>query len=394
MKEIHIECAGAGKTYGIAQRIIEVLPDCPDGQKIYAITYTNYAVSQIEQEIKKQLHNTSDKLIVETVHHFLLEHIIYPYSHYVKEDEINTCSVEPLPSKFEWRAKRISMLKKAGIIHSSVVPDYARSIVVPLVSDKPKIKERKRIIEGYYLCDIFALFVDEAQDMEKSFFDLMIHVLPKIDNFYFVGDPYQALRTSDYYEEFAKTVEHIPNISLHRNSLSRRIPKNVIPLCNRILPETSRISSSSEIDGVVEYLLLSDLGREERYQLTVNPFTIIKERTEVFSTSNKKFGFTHEFSDRLSARFPEYDLDAIKDSVTETIINKGLDECLKELGIRLEKQDYARLAAQISCIEGTGLPVKSIQKMKGLESWTVFLIVCNSLLEILLGIRKQSRQRS
>ena len=72
MKELHIECAGAGKTYGIAQKVMRILDECPQNKKIYIATYTNYAVSQIKSEIKKQIHEIPTAVNIDTIHGFLL----------------------------------------------------------------------------------------------------------------------------------------------------------------------------------------------------------------------------------------------------------------------------------------------------------------------------------
>ena len=65
----------------------------------------------------------------------------------------------------------------------------------------------------------------------------------------------------------------------------------------------------------------------------------------------------------------------------------GLDKCLMQLKIRLPNQDYAELASRFCRENEAGIIVEAIQKIKGLENDTAYFIVCNSLLELLLGVK-------
>ena len=388
MKEIHIECAGAGKTYGIAKKIIELIASCPSGKRIYAITYTNYAVEQIKGEVKKQLHYVPNEVVVITVHSFLLEHIIYPYSAFVKGEKINSCTIEKLPSNIKWRTKRKRQLKDYGIIHSSSVSQYAKSIIVPTASDNKSKKKLKAISLEFLVSDVYCLFVDEAQDMDKDFFDLMHYAIGRLKNFYFVGDPLQALWGDDQYKSFTETIEVEHKIPPIINMVSRRVPKNVIPLCNRILSYKSQISTCSEIAGEIAYVLVSELLPEELEILSKGDiFSIIKCKNNIFSTTADKRCLTHEFKEILTAKYPMRDTDAMVSAVVERIEDVGLTACLNELNIRLESAEYAKLAQQFGSTNTEGILLRSIQKIKGLEDKTVYFVICNSLLEILAGIK-------
>ena len=388
MKEIHIECAGAGKTYGIAQKIVSILDDCPEDKKIYVITYTNYAVKQIKDELIKNVRDIPEKVIIDTVHGFFLNNIIYPYSSFIRGEAINSCSIEKLPDEFQWQARRKRDLKDAGFIHSHEVPQYAKSILIEAKADKVAVKKRKEIAVNYFVSDIYCLFVDEAQDMEDCFFELMLKIICRLEHFYFVGDPFQALWGTDRYKWFTEEVEKQEGITLTTNTVSRRIPACIVPLCNRILPSSSALNSCNTEPGSVAYLLLSELNTETRKQLTSRDvFSYIKIKTDVFSTTNDQAGLTHEFTQILAEKYPQYDIGALRRTAISEILAIGLDICLKNHNIRLSKPDYARLASQFSSGKGAGIYVESIQKIKGLEGDTSYFIVCNSLLEILLGIK-------
>lgn len=396
MKEIHIECAGAGKTYGIAQKIVNILDECPEDKKIYVITYTNYAAKQIKDELIKNVRDIPENVIIDTVHGFFLNNIIYPYSSFIRGETINSCSIEKLPDKLQWQAKRKRVLKDAGFIHAHEVPQYAKSILIAAKSDKVAVKKRKDIAVNYFISDIYCLFVDEAQDMEDCFFELMLKIIYKLEHYYFVGDPFQALWGADKYKWFTEEVEQQAGIATTVNTVSRRIPACIVPLCNRILPQSSALSSCNTEQGSAAYVLLSELDIKIRKQLrsSKDAFSYIKIKTNEFSTANDQAGLTHEFVQILAEKYPQYDIGALRRTVINEILAIGLDKCLKNHNIRLSKQDYAKLASQFSGDKGAGIYVESIQKIKGLEGDTAYFIVCNSLLEILLGIKNDSNKET
>lgn len=396
MKELHIECAGSGKTYGIAQQIITMLEQCPDGKRIYAITYTNYAVSQIRLEIINKLHYLPDQLSIDTVHGFMLEQIIYPFSAFVKNAAIQSCSIEVLSSNYKWAAKRMGELRKQGIIHSDATIKFARSILVPASGDSKKLLKIKEIAMQYFISSIFCLFVDESQDMNDDFFELMNSIISRIEHFCFVGDPNQDLWGNYYYERFVDFVKSTYGIDPIINLVSRRIPKSVIPLCNSIMKSDFQITSCNPKQGEVSYVLVSELSASERLFLSnLNSFTIIKCCTEVFSTSSKAaVQIPFEFKEIIKSHFPNYDIDAFIFAFTTRALEIGLSAALKEYQLSVGKDIYAKLSLQIETPIKESIRVCSIHKAKGLESDVVFFIICNSLLQILLGLKNDNNKET
>lgn len=389
MKETHIECAGAGKTYGIATKIVEMIGYCPEDKKIYAITYTNYAVSQIKDEILKHIHYIPDQVIIDTVHGFLLEQIIYPFSPYIKNIAIHTCSIEKLSTNESWKSKRIKALKDAGIIHSEAVTKYAKSIIVPQAGDNKKVKQRKEIAMQYLNSDLFCLFVDESQDMDKEFFDIMKVLISRIEHYYFVGDPNQDLWGRKQYELFLDFVAANYGIEPISKLVTRRLPQTVIPLCNKILKTEFQITSCNEAQGVVEYIFVSELSDTERMILSADEtFAMIKGKTDSFVTKSEKvITLPHEFKETLKEHFELFDFDAVVMTAIEIIKQNGLTKFLRDNNIYIDKTTYAKIASQFGSIEKGLVHVHSIHNLKGLEKETVYFLVCNSLLEILLGFK-------
>ena len=83
LSQIQIAGAGAGKTYTLAEKILVRHHKKDNDKIIYAISFTNYAKRNIEQRVA-ELNNglMPSDICIETVHSFLLNEIIYPFSQY------------------------------------------------------------------------------------------------------------------------------------------------------------------------------------------------------------------------------------------------------------------------------------------------------------------------
>ena len=81
--KIQIAGAGAGKTYSMAERILEYDKLNSESKDIIAITYTNTAKENIYKKVYEKEFKVPERLKIYTIHSFLLEYIIYPYSKYV-----------------------------------------------------------------------------------------------------------------------------------------------------------------------------------------------------------------------------------------------------------------------------------------------------------------------
>ena len=104
--QVQIAGAGAGKTYGLAELICN--SKIEDGKNIYAITYTNYAKKNIEDKIVEQKGYIPDNVKISTIHTFLLNEIIYPYSSYILNKKLNKATSVPLPSDKKIRNSKMS----------------------------------------------------------------------------------------------------------------------------------------------------------------------------------------------------------------------------------------------------------------------------------------------
>ena len=83
LSQIQIAGAGAGKTYSLAEKILIRYNKKENDKIIYAISFTNYAKKNIESRVI-ELNNgqVPDDICIETVHSFLLNEIVFPFSKY------------------------------------------------------------------------------------------------------------------------------------------------------------------------------------------------------------------------------------------------------------------------------------------------------------------------
>ena len=224
----------------------------------------------------------------------------------------------------------------------------------------------------------------------------MSALIDKIDNFCFVGDPNQDLWGANQYTEFISHVKSTYNMDPILKLESRRVPQKVIPICNKILDQPYQISSLNPEVGTIEFLFASELSENENSFLAENnTFSLIKANTGNYVTqSETRISLPIEFQEILINQFKGYDRDALILMTIESIKREGLATFLNKRAINLDKTTYAKVAKQFNKPEIGAISIRSIHKLKGLEADNVYFLVCNSLLEILLGRKNEHNKES
>ena len=179
MIEVQIAGAGAGKTYSLAEKIIAHY-DPMSHKKIFAITYTNNAAKNISEAIIKQRGYLPENIVVCTVHTFLLNEIIYPYSPFVL-NEVHTTSSRCKtfsnfpPGKSAEQKQReakstISRLKKIGVMHVDETYSAAWRVLDENYSKHSSQKKKSKVRKVHKLLNsmIDKIFLDETQDLNET----------------------------------------------------------------------------------------------------------------------------------------------------------------------------------------------------------------------------------
>jgi DNA helicase-2/ATP-dependent DNA helicase PcrA len=225
---------GAGKTYLIAQRIAYLLKSgLRKNSRIACITYTNTGVDEVMDElIPTHFNHLPSEIYLNTIHSFLLEHILKPYSHFLPEIPSNFKLTPPNGFArrypiFEMRTMSESKLKAFESIYYDVKGNYVcyRPVHIGKTSSKPweptqaQMSKFKNSMhrEGYIdlpdvlwfslkllrsypfitealACRFQTIVVDEFQDTTDLQVEILniLHATGKT-SFFIVGDPNQSI---------------------------------------------------------------------------------------------------------------------------------------------------------------------------------------------------------
>lgn len=77
--KISVAGAGAGKTTAMSDMVIRLRTEMDAHMNIFCITFTNNAVTCIEEKLKKHYGRIPDNITVSTIHSFLYREFVKPY---------------------------------------------------------------------------------------------------------------------------------------------------------------------------------------------------------------------------------------------------------------------------------------------------------------------------
>lgn len=409
MIEVQIAGAGAGKTYGLAKTLIDHVKACTSHKKTFALTYTNSATAKIEQEIIKQHGFIPSNLCIQTVHSFLLNEIIYPFSSFTLGDVYNDASIMMLSSNVKFKNWHLKQLKDKNIIHAESVYNIAKQIVDETTSkhnNRAKKAKVRRLLAILGSC-FDKIFIDEVQDLDKDalrFFE----VLGSNDiDVYMIGDPKQAIKYPQDLDAFVQKVAQKDYATiLPINNQTRRVPTEILAVSNSFCYEDQQQESLSEMVGELMYIESTD-GRYDELltnYLDTKQLVCIDKKNGRYTTSSKhKYAFPREIEEMIrdsnhkkdktlvvKAAFSDFMDDAIKQDNKRAI--SGL---IARHKLKLNKQHFAQLHELCnSCTKNdVQFRVQSIDSIKGLDADTCVIILSSSTLKYLTqnGISKANR---
>ncbi|MEX9788156.1 UvrD-helicase domain-containing protein [Providencia rettgeri] len=400
MIEIQIAGAGAGKTFGLAKSVIAHSKACSDHKKIFALTYTNSATSKIEQEIIEQYGFIPSNLYIQTVHSFLLNEIVYPFSSFTLGDVYNDASIMMLPADVRLKNWQIKRLKERNIIHAEKVYNISKQIVDETTSKhntKVKKSRVRRLLNILTNC-FDKIFIDEVQDLDGDalrFFEILGS--NGID-IYMIGDPKQAIKYPQELDLFIKRISLEKYVHIHDiNNLTRRVPKEILNISNRFCYEKQQQESLSEVIGELMYLESTD----ERYYIlleqyiSTNQIVCIDKKVGKYSTSTTpKYSFPRDVEDMIRDSNHKKDKALVVKAAFSDFINdiqkygdkKAITMLISRHSIQLEKAHFAQLYDFCRSYNenDTQFKVKSIDSIKGLDADTCVIILTPNLLKYLI----------
>ncbi|MDC6122491.1 UvrD-helicase domain-containing protein [Proteus mirabilis] len=413
MIEVQIAGAGAGKTFGLAENISSYYNSALH-KKIFAITYTNNAAKNISEAIIKQLGYLPENIVVCTVHTFLLNEIIYPYSPFVLNEVYTTSSRCKTFSNFPLRktdedkkiekAITINRLKKSGVMHVDETYSAAWRIVDERHSRHSSQKKKSKVRKVHKLLSSFIdkIFLDEAQDLDEIALKAFQRIGENSIDIYMVGDPKQAI---DYPKSFKdwlaknkdnEKVKVLPNIKI-----SRRVPQRILDLSNTFCPKGQEQTSLSEVEGRLTYITSEDDYYDELLCHHIENGSLVSIFRKEGNYSTKQVGALPEFDPEVeklfTKKFPEYEEGVVIYSLQRFFASllsindnsRSISKFLAELEIPYEKELFKKLcrsAEQYSSSKDNSAKyaISSIQRTKGLESKVCVLVLTPAIFKYLI----------
>ncbi|MFS1873999.1 ATP-dependent helicase [Enterovibrio norvegicus] len=409
MIEVQIAGAGAGKTYGLAKTLIDHIKACTSHKKTFALTYTNSATAKIEQEIIKQHGFIPSNLCIQTVHSFLLNEIIYPFSSFTLGDVYNDASITMLPSNVRFKNWHLKRLKDKNIIHAESVYNIAKQVVDETVSkhsNRAKKAKVRRLLAILGSC-FDKIFIDEVQDLDKDalrFFEVL--GCNDID-VYMIGDPKQAIKFPQDLDAFVRKVapkEYATILPI--NNQTRRVPTEILVVSNNFCYEGQQQESLSEMVGELMYIESTD-GRYDELltnYLDAKQLVCIDKKNGRYTTSSKhKHAFPREIEEMIrdsnhkkdKALFVKAAFSDFMDDVAEVGARIAINRLKASHGLTLKDQHFAQLYELCNSCSGNDVQfkVQSIESIKGLDADVCVVIVSSNTLKYLTqnGISEASR---
>lgn len=404
--KIQVAGAGAGKTYSMAEQILAYDEYNSDAKDIIAITYTNNAKENIYKNVYEIKSKIPNRLKICTIHTFLLEYIIYPYSKYIFNKSYKKAVSIPLPTNFVYKAKRISDLERKEIIHNEIVFNKAKQIIVPSNNDSKLTKNKKEVVLNHILSSVSAIFVDESQDLDEDVLNI-IKILSSNNVFvYMVGDPKQALKYPKKFDDFAQNIgsKKLYNFEcLENNNITRRLPKSHVNISNLICEESQKQTTINELEGNIYYIYSDDSRFKDIYNSFQNEESIcyIKKKSAMFNTNKKRMIDVDVLEEIVKELNINDDEDAFLYEKEKELyylidekqdVSQGLNLFLKKYNLRIAKEKYAQIISSLENDNPSIYNVYSIDKVKGLERKKCMFILDKSLLEYLFGIKKDKNK--
>lgn len=240
---------GAGKTSGLVDEVVNVLPYLEQQKFLVVITYTNAAADKIKLDLNNRI-KIPNNLFVGTIHSFLDRFILIPYASNLEIVPEEIVFIDEIKvSDQRYKAAATKNARDKGIITFEQIELISKKIVCGgkiKVSDKDvnilkgTAKQHSKII-GQRLQYVF---VDEYQDATTTQHEIFKNLIATdvIEQFYCVGDPEQYIYGFTYRGSISKPdYKNIPinqivtlgDVVLKNIALNRRSQPKIVKFINQ-----------------------------------------------------------------------------------------------------------------------------------------------------------------
>lgn len=408
---IEVAGAGAGKTSNMASRLLA--EELPDGKIIYCVAFTNTAVRHIEAKLVEMNGSAPLGIRISTIHSFLNTEIIQPYYHLLFGKRYDGISAIELSGDYKAQNAKISELDRSGLLHQTKIPERAKWVVDKKSNDKARIKTMRRKIISAFQSYCHMLVVDEAQDIDRE----VASVLRALDRegvtIELYGDPKQDIRGRGC---FRQLISEFPNDVTYRSDCYR-CPKKHLLLSNRLASaEERQVADENTPEGSVNLYFESDFtdGLDTFIATGAYGLVYISKKNERFdthggATENRWFGnLCYELESGIRLKYGNYASELVIKrnayyvaSSASSLLNEGnsvneiANLCVKRGAIDYGNKRYARIVEALEHMAPShvsGIAVKSIEAIKGLEHNKCLFVLTTDLAPYLMGDKTEDNK--
>lgn len=402
--KITVAGAGAGKTSGLAEKIISDRNEMPQEKIIYCIAFTNNAADSIRDRLLEHYGEIPHSIKVATIHSFLYEEIIHPYYFALFGIQYKGISIVELDAKPAYRNSKIKGLENKELLHIETITERAKWVVSKKSSDKKADRIKRKIILDAFSEYCGKIFVDEAQDIDANVQETLLALDALGIDIELYGDPKQDLRGNGC---FRKLIEKFKENIIYWPQCYRCPAKHL--LVSNSLINTEEQQCSEKTDGHLSIIFESEL---EDMDVSKYDLKYIYRRNDRFEThratdSDVRFQtLMHEVSDILES-LSELSETGIKIAsyfyATKMLKMRATTDNTTAIISRLVKQtrdlskpEYAKLAAVLAADvnedSSEAYQVNSIESIKGLEGVNCLFILTTDLAPYLFKEKCQNNK--
>ena len=410
MIEVQVAGAGAGKTYGLAKNIADSIEGETSFKKIYAITYTNNARDEIEQQLINIFGFVPDRIKVETVHNFLLNEIIYPFTPFVTGTVYSSATTMPLADNVKYRNIQKGKLKRNAVLHADDVYAAARRVVdrtMTVHSTKAKKGKVDRVLQ-ILSCAIDRIYIDEVQDLDKTALGVFEVLGRNVADIYMVGDPKQAIKYPKPFIEFIEKYEGdkdaVISVQPHDNK-TRRVPTKILNISNRFCFKGQEQISVSSVHGNLCFIESTnpDYRTFIEDRITAGQIVCVDKKCAGYSTHGTKYTLPPEVCDLIQEVCGYFDPDIYLKAanlkffrdIAELGRKAAVGNVFEDYSIAYDKKIYAMLMSVVSRKdpECDAVLIRSIDSVKGLESDDCVLVLTPNTYRYLIQNSLEEKDR-
>ncbi|MCR4697069.1 MAG: AAA family ATPase [Lachnospiraceae bacterium] len=402
--QITVAGAGAGKTSGLAEKIISDRNEMPQEKIIYCIAFTNNAADSIRDRLLKHYGEIPHSIKVATIHSFLYEEIIHPYYFALFGIQYKGISVIELDAKPAYRNNKIKELENKELLHIETIPERAKWVVSKKSSDKKADRIKRKIILDAFNEYCGKIFVDEAQDIDVNVQETLLALDALGIDIELYGDPKQDLRGNGC---FRKLIDKFKENIIYWPQCYRCPAKHL--LVSNSLINTEEQQYSEKTDGHLSIIFESELEDMDVSKYDLKYIYRRNDRFETHRTTDSDVRFQtlmHEVSDileslsnlsetgiKIASYF--YATKMLKMRATTDNTTAIISRLVKQTRA-LSKTEYAKLAAVLDADvnedSSEAYQVNSIESIKGLEGFNCLFILTTDLAPYLFKEKCQNNK--